>query len=120
MPLDNLFQAMAVRLNGPLAEGLVMKLNLEFIDLDLPHLLTIENSVLHVTAGRRSDHADATLTCTSLNFKRLMLGVVEAPALLSEKALEITGAPDILLKYTGLFDRFARRFPIMTPRPFID
>ncbi|MEZ5550654.1 MAG: alkyl sulfatase dimerization domain-containing protein [Pseudomonadales bacterium] len=120
MPLDNLFQAMAVRLNGPRAEGLVMKLNLEFTDLDRPYLLTIENSVLHVTGDRRSDHADASLTCTSLNFKRLMLGVVEAPELLDKKDLEVSGSPEVLVKFTGLFDRFARRFPIMTPRAFTD
>lgn len=116
MPLKNLFQAMAVRLNGPRADGRILTLNLDFTDLDEPHLLVIENSVLHVFANRQDASADATLSLASLNFKRLMLGVTTAEDLLREKQLRVTGDLKVLADFSGLFDTFVRRFPIVTPR----
>ena len=116
MPLKNLFQAMAVRLNGPRADGRILTLNLDFTDLDEPHLLVIENSVLHVFANRQDASADATLSLASLNFKRLMLGVTTAEDLLREKQLRVTGDLKVLEDFSGLFHTFVRRFPIVTPR----
>ena len=116
MPLDNLFKAMAVRLNGPAAEGLRLELNIRFSDLDQDYLLTIENAVLHAFAGRRASVPDATLSLPSLQFKRLMMGLTDAATLLDEKVLAIDGDVEALSRLTTLFDSFERRYPIVTPR----
>ena len=116
MPLDNLFQVLAVRLNGELAEGLLLHLNLAFSDAQTT-LLSIENSVLYARPGRSHAQPTATLRISSLNFKRLMMGLVSAQELLAEDAMQIDGDVMALARLGGLFDRFERRFPIVTPRP---
>jgi alkyl sulfatase BDS1-like metallo-beta-lactamase superfamily hydrolase len=116
MPVDNLFDTMAVRLNGPRAEGVRLYLNLHFTDLDRRYLLTIENSVLHSFPDKQSDGADAQLTVTALDFKRMIMGLTTAPELLADGRLALGGDGQALSRLETLFDRFERRFPIVTPR----
>ena len=116
IPLDNLFQVMAVRLNPERADGLHLQINLAFTDAD-NMLLEIRNSVLHGFFDRQSDDASATLRISELNFKMLMVGQADAAALMEKGDLEIEGDAGALLQLAGLFDQFERRFPIVTPRP---
>ncbi len=115
IPLDNLYQIMAVRLNAQKADGVVLKLNLAFNDAE-PTLLQIENSVLHAFTGRQSEQADATLHISELNFKLLMSQQKDGATLLSDGDLTIEGDAAALLSLSGMFDQFERRFPIVTPR----
>ena len=115
MPLPNLFQSMAVRLNGPRADGVRLALNLHFTDLDRGWLLTIEHSVLHAHPDKRAAHPDAELTSSSLDFKRLMMGLTNAADLISAERLAVTGQLEALTRLGSLFDAFERRFPIVTP-----
>ncbi len=117
MPLENLFQTMAVRLNGPKADGVRLHLNLRFPDLDARYLLCVEHSVLHAFPEAASDAPDATLTLSSLDFKRLMMGLVTAVDLIANERLAVAGNVASLANLAELFDQFDRRFPIVTPRP---
>ena len=117
MPLANLFQALAVRLNADRAAGITLHLNLEFTDLEVPWLLSIERIVLHAFEGRRSAAPTATLRLAGDDFRRLMLGVSSAPDLLGDGRLTIDGDAGALVRFAGLFDQFVRRFPIIEPRP---
>ena len=116
IPLDNLFKAMAVRLNGPNAETARLTLNFRFTDLDKNYLLQIDNAVMHAFPDRVADAADATLTMASLDFKRMMMGLTEGATLIREKKLAVEGDAKALLALTSLFDQFERRYPIVTPR----
>lgn len=115
IPLKNLYQIMAVRLNAQKADGLVLHINLAFTDGEAT-LLSIENSVLHAFTGRQIDHAAATLAISELNFKLLMSGQKDGASLLASGELKIEGDANALLQLSGLFDQFERRFPIVTPR----
>lgn len=115
MPLENLFMTMAVRLNGPRADGLVLNINIEFTDAP-PVWLSIENSVLHAFHGKQADSPTATMKVASLDYKRLMMGLATAEELLTSGVLEIDGDVGALATLAGLFDRFERRFPIVTAR----
>ena len=115
IPLKYLYQIMAVRLNAKKADGLILRINLNFTDGE-PTLLWIENSVLHAFTGRMSDTAAATLTISELDFKLMMAGQKDGATLLAEGRLTIDGDTTALTQLAGLFDRFARRFPIVTPR----
>ncbi|HIG39895.1 MAG: alkyl sulfatase dimerization domain-containing protein [bacterium] len=115
IPLENLFQTMAVRLNGPKAEGLALHINLAFTDSEAT-LLSIENSVLHAFPGRQHDTPAATLKINAINFKKLMMGLTDAGQLMQDSALEIDGDLTAMVTLRDLFDQFERRFPIMTPR----
>lgn len=115
MPLENLYQTMAVRLNGPSADGLVIHLNLDFTDSE-PTLLSIENSVLHAFTGKQHQKPNATLRMSAVNFKFMMTGNTDAVKLLESGELEMSGDFEALGKFRELFDQFERRFPIVTPR----
>jgi len=115
IPLDNIFRAMAVRLNGSEADGILLKINLSFTDLEESWLLSIENAVLRATVNRSSDVADASLTLSSIDFKRLMTGLTDAATLVGEEKLQMDGDAGALVKLTTLFDQFPRRYPIVTP-----
>jgi len=116
MPLANLFQTLAVRLNSQKVDGLVLHINLVFTDAETT-LLTIENSVLHAFPDRSHPQPTATIRVSALDFKRLMLGLTEASTLVSSGALGLDGNLGALAQLGGLFDQFERRYPIMTPRP---
>lgn len=116
MPLENLFQTLAVRLNSNKVNDLTLNLNLAFTDTEFT-LLTIENSVLHAFPGKQHQNADATLAISSNDFKRLMLKLADPALLIETGALSIQGDLGALAHLAGLFDQFERRFPIVTPRP---
>jgi len=93
-----------------------LHINLDFTDTTST-LLSIENSVLHGFADRRHPDPTASLSISSLDFKRLMLRLADAPQLMQSGALTISGDAAALAQLGGLFDVFERRFPIVTPRP---
>lgn len=115
IPLENMFQTLAVRLNGPKSEGLSINLNLKFTDSE-ETLLSIENGVLHAFPGRQQHSVDATLTVATLDFKMMMMELTDAQTLLKNDALEIEGDPNVMTRLVDLFDQFERRFPIVTAR----
>lgn len=115
MPLENLFQTLAVRLNSDKVDGLVLHLNLVFKDSPAT-LLSIENSVLHAFVGKQHAAPHATLNISGVDFKRLMLRLADGPQLFASGAMTIDGDVNALARLAGLFDQFERRFPIVTPR----
>ena len=116
MPLSNVFQAMAVRLNGPKADGVQMAFNLNFTDTGQKYLMTVKNAVLHAFADRQGAGADAMLELSSPDFKAMMMGAVTVADLMAEEKLKIEGDGEKLATFSALFDRFERWFPIVTPR----
>jgi alkyl sulfatase BDS1-like metallo-beta-lactamase superfamily hydrolase len=116
LPLEYMFQAMAVRLNGPKAAGLRLMLNLEFTDIDECWLLTVENGVLNSFAHRQSPDPTATLRLGSIDFKLMMSGHTTAGDLMTSGALAVEGDIAALAEFGGLFDRFDRFFSISTGR----
>ncbi|MEM7100458.1 MAG: alkyl sulfatase dimerization domain-containing protein [Pseudomonadota bacterium] len=117
MPIANLFQLMAVRLLPEQAIANPMTLNISLTD-GQNWLLLIKNGVMNAFPDKQSEHADATLTTTELDFKRAMLSVVPALQLIDEGAMKVDGDLTALANLGTLFDTFERRFPIVTPRAF--
>lgn len=115
VPLESLFQLLAVRLNADRAAGLQLKVNLAFTDRE-PALVVVENAVLHGFLGRQDPAADATLKLSELSFKRLMSAQAEAGALMEAGELVVEGDASALARLAGLLDPFERRFPLVTPR----
>ncbi|MBX3705743.1 MAG: MBL fold metallo-hydrolase [Pseudomonadales bacterium] len=116
MPLEDLFKAMAVRLNAERADGIRVSLALTLTAPDEAWLVTVNRSVLHAFPGRTDADADARLALPAYAFKRMMLGLVTATELVEQGQLALEGDPAALARFAGLFDQFERRFPIVTPR----
>lgn len=120
MPLENLFQAMAVRLNGPKADGKAYAFNFDFTDTGEKYTLTLGNCVLNTFPGRHDANPTATLRISSLDFKLLMLRVRDAGDLMGDGRLVIEGDALAFADLGSLFDQFSPRWPIVTPRPAWD
>ena len=115
IPLESLFQILAVRLNADRADGVALNINLAFTDCE-PALLAVENSVLHGFLGKQHPSPDASLKISELNFKLLISGQTDAAGLMDKGELVIAGDAGALAKFAGLLDQFERRFPLVTPR----
>ena len=119
MPLRNLFDAMAVRLNAERAEGLAFELNVELEGEgteDSQWLLEVRNSVFFAHAGKRAAEPAASVRASGAGFRRLMLGLVEASELMAAGELRVEGDVAVLVQFGSLFDQFTRSFPILFPR----
>ena len=117
IPLSNLFRTIAVRLNGPKASAHRIRLALNFLDIETPWLVIVENGVLNAYPNRTTPSPTASLALTTVNFKRLMLGLTDAATLIGSGELSIDGDAAVLLTFAGLFDQFDRGFPLVGARP---
>ena len=115
MPIENFFQTLAVRLLPTAADGLAVSILLNFTDMDANYLVTIKNSVFNYFKNKDTA-ADTTLTISSADFKKLIIGLTDGPTLMAEKKLEIAGDAELMRSLSQLFDQFPRRFPLVTPR----
>ena len=116
MPLENVFQALAIRLNGPKADGKRFAFNINFTDLDKFYLLMVENAVLNAFPNRLDSHPTATLSLSEVDFKYLMTGVANAADLMTAGKLVMDGDMAALMDFSDLLDQFNQNFPIVTPR----
>lgn len=114
-PLERFFDAMAVRLNGPKAEGVELTVNFVFTDLSETHVLTIENSVLHHRKGDPEPHADATLKLTHDLYLTMALGKAKITETLLSDQFETEGSLLALVRFFSLFDKPDTTFAIVTP-----
>jgi len=116
MPLENLFQALAVRLNGPRAGGKQFKFNIFFKDIEQSYLMSVKNAVLIFFHGRQDPNPTAEMRVSSLDFKRMMTGLADPAGLMADDSLELEGDIAMLAEFAGLLDQFNQRFTIVTPR----
>ena len=113
--LSHLFDSMAVRLNGPAAEGKQFVVNIIFKDIDECHVLTVENSVLHHKKTDPDPNADATLTVTHDLFVRMAVGKAGIKDTIFSDDLETSGSRIDLVRFFLLFDKPEGNFNIVTP-----
>ncbi len=114
-PLPRFFESMAVRLDGPKAEGKEMSINLVFTDIGESYVLTVKNAVLHHRRSAPSPKANATLAVTHDLFVRMLVGKANMKETLFSDKLKVTGSRTDLLRFLALFDRPKTNFNIVVP-----
>ncbi|MEW5251665.1 alkyl/aryl-sulfatase [Microbulbifer sp. 2201CG32-9] len=115
VPLQLLFDAMAVRLNGEKAADTEIFLNIDMTDSGQKYLLVVQNGVLHGYQDRHSDTPSASLALSSRDLRLMFGGLVGAPALIAKGRLKVSGNPLALVKFGRLFDQFDPNFNLVTP-----
>ena len=113
MPLDMIFDFMAVRLNGPKAAGKTVRINWKFTDLKKDYLLALENSVLNYFPNRQSDKADATITLSRATLNDILLGRSTFIKKIMSKEISVKGNVLKLHQLMGLLDNFNPSFKIV-------
>lgn len=114
-PLEMFFDLLAVRLNGPKAEGKVITLNASFTDINEQYLLIVENGVLNHVKGKQSDQADATFTTTRTTLDLILMGGATLAEKLATGDAKIEGSQEKLIEFLSLMDNFEFWFNIVTP-----
>ena len=116
MPLEQLLDSMAVRLDGEKADGNRYTFNFVFTDIGETHVVTVENAVLH---HHRLEEpvpgADATVRLTRDLLLALGSGQAGLKDLVMSDDLQIDGSRLKLLGFLSLLDRPDFAFPIVTP-----
>ena len=114
-PITNFLDAMAVRLNGPKADGKKLTFNLVFTDIGESYVLNVENAVLRHKMAQPDPEANATLNITHAMFLRMAANTAGIKDLVFSGDVEIEGSKLDLIRFFTLLDRPDGSFNIVTP-----
>ena len=114
-PVENFFDSMAVRLNGPKAEGKKINIKITFTDLKESYLLSINNSVMRHKKVTAETPADATLYLTQPLLVSIITGKAGLKDTLFSDNLSVDGSKLDLIGFFNLLDQPKGDFNIVTP-----
>lgn len=114
LPVAQLLNSLAVRLDGRRAGTREITLNLSIRDTGERFALWLENAVLHSTTGA-ADSPDATIELTRATLADLTLKTTEVADARAQGSLQIEGDAQSLVDLIDLLDVFDFWFPIVLP-----
>ena len=114
MPVDMIFDSLAVRLNGPRADGSTFTVNWDFTDISQRWVLGVDHGALHHHRGV-DDGAGVTLRLTHGVFVEVLAGVMDIAEALGSGAITMEGDADVLVRLFGFLDEPDFAFDIVTP-----
>jgi alkyl sulfatase BDS1-like metallo-beta-lactamase superfamily hydrolase len=115
MPVSDFLKLMAVKLNGPKAEGKRLTINVTLSNINQEYTVYLENSVLNYKAEKLVDNPDISITLDHLTFFGIGLGQLTPEQAVSAGLLTISGDLTLLNEFLTLFDSFDRNINIVTP-----
>ncbi len=116
LSLDDIFTAMAIRLDGPRAAGKKMAINWFFPDTGQKVALVLENGVLKHFVGKEEKEASCTLKMTRETFDRLVSGEASPALQFLLGRISWEGKLRKFWEFMDLLEDFDPAFPIVTPR----
>ncbi|HWX86912.1 MAG TPA: alkyl sulfatase dimerization domain-containing protein [Solirubrobacteraceae bacterium] len=114
LSIEQLWDAMGARLDGPRAWDVQIVLAWNFTDVHEQWTVSVENGALSSIRGRLADDADATITLTRTAFDAVLLGEGDG-ALFASGAIAVAGDGEKLGEFLGLLDDGDPAFAIVTP-----
>ena len=115
LSVEDLFDYLAVRLNGPDAAGKKIDINFEFTDSGDIYQASLVNAVLHHRTGNGAGTADATVSLTRNGFLALTMLGQPVSALMENGFIAIDGNVEAVEELISLLDDFEFWFNIVTP-----
>ena len=115
LSLEQLWDAMGVRLDGPRAWDTKIVLAWDFTDVGEQWTVSVENGALNAVQGRLAPGAEATVTLTRTAFDAVLLGEGDGPELFASGAIAVAGDGAKLGEFLGLLDEGDPVFAIVTP-----
>ncbi|MER6190108.1 alkyl sulfatase dimerization domain-containing protein [Streptomyces cyaneofuscatus] len=110
LSVDQVFDSLAIRVNGPEAWDHTVSLHWHFTDLGERHQVILRNGVLvHHPTQRPDEEADLTLSLTKAQLMGLLAGQTGLDS------VEHTGDPAALNTVLSVLDEPDTGFPIVTP-----
>jgi alkyl sulfatase BDS1-like metallo-beta-lactamase superfamily hydrolase len=108
------FDAMAVRVNGPRCWNERITVDVDLTDADIRYRLSLRNGVLTYTAAAQTTIADATLHLTAASLPALAAGAAD-PAALTAAGVAVEGDRTALGRLLATLDDPDPDFAIVTP-----
>jgi len=108
MTVTQLFDTIAIRIDGPRAAGTGLSVLWQFTDSDERYFMQLSNGVLIHYPTRRTPQADLTVTLTHPQ----LLGLLASGSL---DGIGTTGDQSVLATLVGLTDEPDPSFPVITP-----
>jgi alkyl sulfatase BDS1-like metallo-beta-lactamase superfamily hydrolase len=116
LSVEQLLDAMAIRLNGPRAWDSHLRIDWVIAEPDEEHALTVRNGVLRHRTGRHALACDAALLIDREALDRLLLKTADIGELIENDHLRFEGEGEKIGELLGLLDEPDPGFPIVTPR----
>jgi alkyl sulfatase BDS1-like metallo-beta-lactamase superfamily hydrolase len=117
LSVEQLLDAMAIRLDGPRAWELQLRIDWVLTEPDEERAITVRNGVLRHRPGRHREGADAALIATREALDQLVLKAADVGALVESGQLRVEGDPAKIGELLSLLDEPDPGFAIVTPRP---
>jgi alkyl sulfatase BDS1-like metallo-beta-lactamase superfamily hydrolase len=116
LSVAQLLDAMAIRLDGPRAWDLHLRIDWAISAPGEEHALTVRNGVLRHRSGRHEPAADAALIVDRDALNQLLLKTADVAALAESGRLRVEGDGERIGELLGLLDEPDPAFAIVTPR----
>jgi alkyl sulfatase BDS1-like metallo-beta-lactamase superfamily hydrolase len=114
MPIDLLFDFMAVHVIGDKAAAIDIRLNVTFDDTGDEWTMWIRNGVLNARRGH-GDDVELTITGPKADLAALLLQPTQAEYIIAKDALKTEGDLAVLESLASVIDTFDPYFKISTP-----
>jgi alkyl sulfatase BDS1-like metallo-beta-lactamase superfamily hydrolase len=112
---SQLFDVLAIRIDGPRAGDRRIALHWRFPDTGEEHQLTLEHGVLTQRRGAPAGSVDATVSIERAALNEVLAGSTSLPDLIASGGLSIEGDQPKLGELLGLLDEPDPGFAIVTP-----
>lgn len=116
LPLPMFFDFLAVRLNGPRADGKRIVVNWRFPDIDERYALNLENAALTYLDDAVAEDADVTVTLDRPVLTDILTHKLSIADGVASGKIQLDGDGGKLGELFGLIDDFAFMFPVLEPR----
>jgi alkyl sulfatase BDS1-like metallo-beta-lactamase superfamily hydrolase len=116
MTTGQLFDVLAIRLNGPRAAEKHIVVNWEFVDRDECYVCNLENATLTWGVGSRSAGAHVSVALTRPAFEQVVAGHRPIADLMANGEATSIGDADSLLHLFSLIDEPERNFEVVEPK----
>ena len=110
---EMLFDAIAIRVDGPRAWDERFTIDIRLTDSDERYRLQLRNGALTYTAAEQSDTADVTITSSRAALPALALGSLDADGL-AKAGIEVSGDAGVLARLAAVLDAPDPNFAIVT------
>jgi alkyl sulfatase BDS1-like metallo-beta-lactamase superfamily hydrolase len=115
LSIEQLWDALGVRLDGPRAWDRRIVIGWHFTDVEERWTVAVENGALSAVRGRIAPDAHATVTLTRAAFDSVLLEEGDVAKLFTTGAIAVQGDGAKLGELFGLLDDGDPAFPIVTP-----
>jgi alkyl sulfatase BDS1-like metallo-beta-lactamase superfamily hydrolase len=115
LSLEQVFDVLGVRLDGPAAAERTLVVNWDFTDTGEQFVVSVEHGAISHARGRLDPEAAVTITLARVVLDRILAGLLALPDALAAGDIALAGDLEALAWFFGLMESSTPDFAIVTP-----